>query len=95
LRWSQQAAWLFDQFQHGPTGPVLRRFGKLRPCHRRVIPRDRIAQDFQFRIGNSIEFHAKLENCHRYQLRGLSAGVAGEKRAALLEGCENRMHLLV
>ncbi|MGA9006082.1 MAG: hypothetical protein WB495_04115 [Xanthobacteraceae bacterium] len=66
----------------------------LRILHRPAIRCHRIAESLPFRLGNSIELHPELENCHRHQLRRLSAGAGDQDRPALLEGRKSGMQSL-
>ena len=81
---------LFDQFQQGTAALVLR-FRIFRSFGGPVIRHHRIAQGLQFRVGDLIELHPKLENCHRQQLHRLPICGFGENRAALLECRKDRM----
>ncbi len=84
---------LFDQLQQGALA-LLRRFRIVRPLRRRGIRHHRITQSLQFRICNSIEFHAKFKNCHGHQLRSLPATAVDEGGPALLESCQDRLQSL-
>jgi hypothetical protein len=89
----REAAWLFDQLQRdrGTSALTFRRFRMKRLFGRLRIPQHRIAQGFQFRVFNSIEFDPKLENGHRYQLGGVPVPAEHESRLALLKICQHRM----
>ena len=81
---------LFDQLQQRALA-LVRRFWIVRPLRRRGIRHHRITQSLQFRVCNSIEFHAKFKNCHGHQLRGLPAAAVDKRRPALLEGGQDRL----
>ena len=89
-RRSRKIASLLDEFQQWTT-LAMRRFRILRPFRRRIIPLHRIAQSLQFRFGNPIELHSKLENCYGHQMGGVRMGAVDETRPALLERRENQM----
>jgi hypothetical protein len=82
---------LFDQLQRRAPPLVLRRFRIFRCIRGIVIRHHRIAQRPQILIRDLIEFHPKLKNCHRQQLRRLPVSAVGENRPALLEGRKDRM----
>jgi hypothetical protein len=79
-----------DQPQHRPPARAIRsRF--LRVVGRRIVRQQHVTHGLQFPIRNPVDFHAKVENGHGYQLCSVTAAAVGQNKPALLKGRENRM----
>jgi hypothetical protein len=79
-----------DQPQHRPPARAIRsRF--LRVIGRRIVRQQHVTHGLQFPIRNPVDFHAKVENGHGYQLCSVTAAAVGQNKPALLKGRENRM----
>jgi len=85
---------LFHQLQQRTPALGLWRSGLLPSFRRRLIRQHRVAQSLQFRVGNPVEFHPKVENCHRDQQCSLAVAAVEKGSPAAFEGSENRIQSL-